>query len=213
MATTKQTESKAVGNDLESRIIEAAKSLFIENGYAQTCMSDIAARVGINRPVLHYYFRTKDRMFQAVFGTILQSMVPEIEGIFAQKDMTLGERVRKIVDTYYGLFARNPSLPLFVVGEINRDADHLMDTLTSLPMETYLSKLVAGLREEMAEGRMRKVPLHVVFYTFYGLMVIPFLTKNLYGRIGEDGTSFEESTEQWKQYVVEQMENLLKINS
>ena len=54
-------------NDLEERIIRVARSLFIERGFAETSMSDIAATVGINRPVLHYYFRTKSRMFQAVF--------------------------------------------------------------------------------------------------------------------------------------------------
>lgn len=58
---TEQTEN------IESRIIEAAKQEFIKKGFEQTSMSDIAAVVGINRPTLHYYFRTKDKMFQAVF--------------------------------------------------------------------------------------------------------------------------------------------------
>lgn len=56
MTTTNNNE------DLEKKIIEAAKELFIENGFAETSMSDIAAKVGINRPALHYYFRTKDKM-------------------------------------------------------------------------------------------------------------------------------------------------------
>lgn len=59
--------------NLETKIIEIAKQQFIENGFVETSMSDIAAKVGINRPGLHYYFRTKDRMFQAVFGDIVQS--------------------------------------------------------------------------------------------------------------------------------------------
>ena len=70
MTTTNNNE------DLEKKIIEAAKELFIENGFAETSMSDIAAKVGINRPALHYYFRTKDKMFQAVFGNIILSFIP-----------------------------------------------------------------------------------------------------------------------------------------
>lgn len=58
---TEQTEN------IESRIIEAAKQEFIKKGFEQTSMSDIAAVVGINRPTLHYYFRTKDKMFQSSF--------------------------------------------------------------------------------------------------------------------------------------------------
>lgn len=61
--------TESVNNEnLETKIIEVAKQQFIENGFAETSMSDIAAKVGINRPGLHYYFRTKERMFQAVFG-------------------------------------------------------------------------------------------------------------------------------------------------
>ena len=48
--------------DLEARILEVAKTLFVEKGFAETSMSEIAGVVGINRPALHYYFRTKSRM-------------------------------------------------------------------------------------------------------------------------------------------------------
>ena len=52
--------TESVNNEnLETKIIEVAKQQFIENGFAETSMSDIAAKVGINRPGLHYYFRTK----------------------------------------------------------------------------------------------------------------------------------------------------------
>lgn len=71
MTTTNNNE------DLEKKIIEAAKELFIENGFAETSMSDIAAKVGINRPALHYYFRTKDKMFQAVFVTSYFLLFPK----------------------------------------------------------------------------------------------------------------------------------------
>ena len=56
MATTEHS-------DLEQQIIKTAQQLFIEKGFVETSMSDIAATVGINRPTLHYYFRTKDKMF------------------------------------------------------------------------------------------------------------------------------------------------------
>ena len=80
MTTTNNNE------DLEKKIIEAAKELFIENGFAETSMSDIAAKVGINRPALHYYFRTKDKMFQAVFGNIILSFIPKIHDIIIHQD-------------------------------------------------------------------------------------------------------------------------------
>ena len=63
---------------MEQRIIQAAKQVFIEKGYAKAGMSDIAVRVGINRSGLHYYFRTKEKMFEAVFADIVLSFIPSI---------------------------------------------------------------------------------------------------------------------------------------
>lgn len=71
MTTTNNNE------DLEKKIIEAAKELFIENGFAETSMSDIAAKVGINRPALHYYFRTKDKMFRPFLVTSYFLLFPK----------------------------------------------------------------------------------------------------------------------------------------
>ena len=87
-------------NNLEKKIIETAQQLFMKNGFAETNMSDIAAAAGINRPALHYYFRTKDKMFQAVFGNIILSLAPEIQGIMLQ-DKSISERIGKIIDAYF----------------------------------------------------------------------------------------------------------------
>ena len=52
--------------NLEDRIVDVAKDVFLENGFEMTSMSDIAAKVGINRPTLHYYFRTKNMLLNGL---------------------------------------------------------------------------------------------------------------------------------------------------
>lgn len=66
---------------MEQKIIQAARETFLKKGYKETNMSDIAAAVGLTRPAMHYYFRTKERLFQTVFGDILESFLPKIKGI------------------------------------------------------------------------------------------------------------------------------------
>lgn len=199
--------------EMEDKIIEAARALFIEKGFAETSMSDIAARVGINRPVLHYYFRTKERMFRAVFGMIMEQVAPRIKDIITNKNAPIAERVGGVVDTYYSVFSKNPALPLFVARELQRDADFVINNVLASPMRISFIKLVSSLREQMEEGVLRKVPLNVVFYTFYGLLTIPFFTKNLAEKVIEDDkdTSFDKVIEQWKPYIAMQMENLLAV--
>ena len=74
-------------NILEEKIIAVAKDVFIERGFDGASMSDIAAKVGINRPTLHYYFRTKDKMFEAVFLSIVQSFIPKIQLLHKSKNV------------------------------------------------------------------------------------------------------------------------------
>lgn len=200
---------------MESRIISVAKQLFIEKGFVETSMSEIAAQVGINRPGLHYYFRTKDKMFQAVFGQIVLSFLPEIKDIITKKEQPLSQRVEHIVDAYYDrIFKENPCLPLFMIKEINRDVNHLIVTIKSLQLDTYVLTIAASLQEEMNTNKLKKVPLKAVFLTFYSLLITPCLSKNLIssGFLRPD-ESFDDILHRWKPYIIQQMLALLTPES
>lgn len=199
-------------DDIENKILLAARDAFIERGYTDTSMSEIALRVGINRPTLHYYFRTKDRLFQAVFGEIILTVVPHIKEIIRQDEQSVGERVEKIVDFYYKLFMKHPNLPLFIVCEINRDADHLIATLKALNAPEAMKEVVALIEKEMEEGKMRRVSLQYMFFTFYGMLTYPFICRRLSEKIFNDGQSYSAMLHEWKHVVASQMEALLKVN-
>ena len=156
MATTEHS-------DLEQQIIKTAQQLFIEKGFVETSMSDIAATVGINRPTLHYYFRTKDKMFKAVFGSIVMSLMPKIQDIVKQ-DIPFMERLSMILDEYIELFT----------------------------------------------SKLKKVPIHIVFLTVYSLLSYPFLAKNLIVSLFlEDEAAFADFLQEWKQNIINQLQNLL----
>ena len=183
---------------LEPKIIKTARRLFIEKGFAETSMSDIALEAGINRPVLHYYFRTKERMFHAVFGQIVLSFLPRLSGIIQQKEKSLPERIGEIVEVYSQIFMENPNLPLFIVREIHRDPGYLLDALRGLQIECYLQPLLGTLREEMGD------------YTFYGLLVVPFLSKGMGMQVFfKTESEFRDMLSRWKPYVVRQLVALL----
>ena len=206
--------TESVNNEnLETKIIEVAKQQFIENGFAETSMSDIAAKVGINRPGLHYYFRTKERMFQAVFGEIVLFLLPKIQDIVLQKDKPVTERVGGVIDAYFEVFSENPRLPVFVMRESNRDVNHLINTLADLRLERNFLEIARSLQDEMDSGRLKPVPLRFVFFTFYSLLIMPFVMKDLCASLFlEKGESFEEMFVRWKPYIVMQMDNLLRVD-
>ena len=195
---------------MEEKIIEVAKALFIEKVYAETSMSEIAAKAGINRPGLHYYFRTKDKMFEAVFGDILLSIVPKIFDIISQKDMNIERRIEEMIDTYYALFIDNPKLPMFMMREINRDANLLIKTATQLNIHEKFRHSLDTIEQEMKEGKLKQVPIRFMFYNISSLLTIPFLTQDLtYSILLEEGETFEDMLKEWKPYIIKQLLNLI----
>lgn len=194
---------------MEHKIIEAAKATFLKKGYKDTNMADIAAEVGLTRPAMHYYFRTKERLFQAVFGDILMSFIPQIK-VSLSADIPLELKISQIVEAYMSVLEDSPTLPVFIVQEINRDIDNIISIALDNNLVELGQSVVNVLNREMKEGRIRKMPLIELGYTFYGLMMVPFLARPAGQMIfGRDSYS-PEFLQEWKENVIRQMVYLLK---
>lgn len=199
--------------DLESRIIEQARQLFLEKGFTATSMSEIAAKVGINRPTLHYYFRTKERMFDAVFGDIIQQIAPRVMEVVLNDRISLNSRIHFFVDEYYNMLLQHPYLPMFVIRELNRNTDSLVKAVRTTSLNITFESIMETIRREMVNGKIRRIPLEVIFHTFYGLLLFPFITRPLIdNNIITTGKTFEQTIEQWKPYVIDQITHLLTPN-
>ena len=195
---------------MENKIINVAREVFIEKGFAETSMSEIATRAGINRPTLHYYFRTKEKMYQAVFSGIVQTILPKVFDSLMHKEEPVSQRIGSIIDAYYTLFLDNPRLPMFILREVNRDGERLFHTVHEIHAIEPMLQAVASLQEEMDQGKLNKVPLQFVFYNFYSLLLMPFLTRDFSRKVFHTNEeNFEAMLTDWRQNIIAQMEHLL----
>lgn len=164
--------------DMEGRIIEAAKRVFVLKGYEATKMGDIATEVGISRTAMHYYFRTKEMLFDAIFGQLIRVLLPNI-ALIMEEQTTFLEKLPKIVDQYVSMMQQNPQFPIFVVNEFNRDPQHLYRTLMKDPLRIQpLMQLQRQLLDEMDRGLIRRMPLIYGVSTLLSLVVFPMLARN-----------------------------------
>ena len=207
---TRTVPKSGTTENIESRIIEAAKQEWIEKGLDQTSIRDVAAVVGINRPTLHYYFRTKDKMFQAVFASIVSNFLPHIDAIFSKQE-PFEKKLGEIIDVYFDIFTANPLLPKFIIGEIHRDVDHLIDTFYILKFDQYLHHIGELLQQEIDRNHLKKVPLQFIFMTFYSQLTFPFLSHNLSKRLffHDNPEEYTRFLAEWKQHIIAQITRLL----
>lgn len=194
---------------MENKIIQAAKETFLKKGYKETNMSDIAAAVGLTRPAMHYYFRTKERLFQAVFGEILLSFLPKIKGLI-NADIPLEEKIGKIVDEYFVILTETPELPLFLMKEASRDFDAFVKVAIGSNIVELGNNVFSALEEEMAAGRIKRVPLIEIFYTFYGLVTVPFMTLPVATQVFGKENITDTINNQWKSHIIKYVTLLLK---
>lgn len=164
--------------DMESRILEAAKVVFVRKGYNQTTMTDVANEAGIGRTALHYYYRTKEMLFKAIFGHLMEAILPNVRKIVGE-DIPILEKMDRVVDQYIKVSQENMLFPIFVVTEMNRDPEHLYQVILNDPEKILpVIRLRGEIEEEMNKGNLRKIPLIEVVSVLIGSLIFPILIQN-----------------------------------
>lgn len=203
---------KVSENKIEDRIVAEARILFMERGFEQASMSEIALRMGISRPKLHYYFHTKDQLFQSVLAEIVSRLIPHLQEILGSEKPVF-DRIEQIADVYIKMFREYPQLPRFIVNEVDRDLPHLLSTVHSLGIDAVLVDVLGMVHREVERGAIRDVPLPIIFLTFYSQLTFPFLSGKLVSQVMFGDNVLPDSFySEWKKNIVCQMKALLLVS-
>lgn len=198
--------------DIEQRIISAAREVFIRRGYDAATMSDIALLAGMSRTSVNYYFRTKERLFEAIFEDVMSKMLPQIEEI-TQSDLPYLEKLGLLADQYQNLILSYPTMPVFVVREMQRDCSHLLSVTSKLLNNSEIPKtLFTQMTKEMEEGKIRKMNPVDVLSIFMGSFIFPMLTQEVFSTLFFNGEKekFMEYISHRKELTMRIMTDLLK---
>jgi len=159
----------------EQKIFDAAHEVFTQKGMDGAKMQEIADRAGINKALLHYYYRSKDKLYETVAKAVIGRAVPVIRQMF-EGEQALEEKIRNFIDFYIQLISRNPFIPLFIISEINKHPDRFFEAIFPREMprpEVFISQVV----EEAAAGCIRPTdPRHLIVHII-SLCVFPFVGK------------------------------------
>src|SRR6476646_4078897 len=106
----------------EEKILEAARKVFIRKGMTGARMQDIADRAGINKAMLHYYFRNKEKLFETIFTESFDHFFPRL-AVIIESDTTIFSKIEMICVEYINQMQKMPYLPIFILHEVNRQPD------------------------------------------------------------------------------------------
>jgi TetR/AcrR family transcriptional regulator len=165
----------------EQKILAAAKKIFTLKGLAGARMQDIADEAGINKALLHYYFRSKDKLFEVIFNEAFTRFLPRLNHVI-ESDIPLFEKIEKFTGHYIDMAIENPYLPLFVLNEMNKHPEEFFKkTWADNPPKVEI--LVAQIEKEKKKGLIKNITPPQLVMNMMSLCVFPFVGKPLFKMI------------------------------
>ncbi len=170
--------------NMEQLILETAESLFMDKGFALTSTTEIARKAGCNQALVHYYFRTKEKLFESIFERKAQLMLSALLEM-DDPSQPFEERLRKLVENHFDIMVKNPKLPFLFLNELLTNPKRLeimTQKFRTIPM-TVMERFTDDLQKEIDKGRIRDVTPISILLTVLSLNLTPFIIKPIFQRM------------------------------
>ncbi len=157
----------------EQSILNAAMNVFQKKGMAGARMQEIADEAKINKAMLHYYFRNKQQLFEAVFMRAFSSLAPQLNLIFTSDD-TVFEKIRKFTSSYIDFILLNPFLPSFIIQEMNNNplfVKRFMTRQDKLDPKPFLEQI----QKEIDRKKIRDIDPRQILLNILSMTIFPFV--------------------------------------
>lgn len=194
----------AADGETERRILDAARTVFIRRGTAGARMQEIAAEAGVNQALLHYYYRSKERLAAAVFEQFASRLFPAILAIIGS-DLSIDDKIDQLIGTYLDNLTRNPFLPGYLLSELHHQPERVAQFLSAITdgqqpdskLAPAFAKLGAQIQERVQAGTMRDIAPKQFVVNLISLCVFPFAARPMLSIVlGMDDVAFMHFIEQ-----------------
>ena len=203
-----------VQEDTEARILSAATHVFRTKGRDGARMQDIANEAGINKALLHYYFRSKDLLFERVFRDSTTAYFARLNEILRAED-DLFTKIRQLCKAYITQSMENPFIAVFILGEVHRNPEgFLRKMFTSTGNRPDYNLIRQQIRKEVRSGNIRNVSAEQLMMNILSLSIFPTIARPMMQEImGMDDAAFREAMEERIRTIPELVIGSIKRNT
>jgi AcrR family transcriptional regulator len=191
---------KIKNESTEAKILEAARKVFVRKGMDGARMQEIADEAGINKALLHYYFRSKEKLFTAVFSEIFGNFFSSLGQVLAS-GASLDEKITFFTGHYIDMIAANPFVPQFILNEVNRDPQSLVALVSRVGVSPKLFLQIMSRQIEEETGK--KIDIRHLLVSILGMLIFPFVARPLLQLVFFDNNTnhYDAFMQERKEYV------------
>ena len=197
--------SEQLAQSKEQQILEAAEREFLEKGYDGARTTSIAKATGVTHAMLHYYFRTKEQLFEHIIDKKMSEIVPLMTHLFGNSDLPLVKRIEEAVSVHFDFVVANPDLPRFLINEVLPHKERCDLFRSKIENVLYLvDNLQREVNEAAASGEVEQFNVLLLFQSVLSLNIFPSVMENMIENLlGDNGQSMKEVLAQRKAENIE----------
>ena len=188
-------------------ILKAAEYEFMANGYEATKTTQIAERAGVTHAMLHYYFQTKENIFKKIYEDKINMLKEPIVALVENKEMELSQRIDTIIETHFEFLKANPTLPYFVISEMNNNPlliETMKENIGEVMGKSY-KKLQKEIDEYVAQGIINPITaldllLDIVSLNVSAFVMLPIM-KSVVSNKDEQNAILEQRKREIKETI------------
>ncbi len=172
MAGNKMSD-KQPDKNTEEEILQAARRVFIRRGYDGARMQEIANEAGYNKSMLHYYYRSKDRLFHEVFIDVVRRIIPPLLAVL-EENLDLMKKLEKMINKLLESLEMHPYVPGFMTRELNQHPERISEMIEELGL--HMPELfIRQVRTAVRAGKI--IPIHPVqlLINVLALCIFPYI--------------------------------------
>lgn len=171
-------KNKEADQNTEERILMAAAEVFEEKGFSGARMQEIADRAGINKALLHYYFRSKEQLFGLVFPPLMKKMFEKIFSIF-MLDIPFEDKIRMYYEEHINILVKNPGLPLFLLNEIAHNPELMTGVSDSVRYSQLRDAIFKKHASELKKCGITKKEMPQLMVSVISMSIFPFAARDV----------------------------------
>lgn len=183
----------------EQAILLAAEQEFMNKGFDGARTTSIAEAAGVTHAMLHYYFRTKEQLFERILNEKMALMASSTMAVLGDPKLPLLERIAQGIACHFDCLMQNPGLPRFIINEVLTHPERLkimQEHILEITGQLF-SQLQKDLDNAAERGEIENTDVRMMMLDLLSLNIMPFLAypviENIFNDLTADRRAFFEA--------------------
>jgi TetR/AcrR family transcriptional regulator len=162
----------------EELIKKTAKKVFFQKGFLDATTQEIADEAGVNRALIHYYFRSREQLMDTIIEESVREKKEKVRAILTS-GFSFREKIGKYIDMMIDRGIEYPFMENFLITEMARKPDFLK-VLCSVDKIKSSDLIKKDLEAEIAHGKMIPITALHFMINLSSMCAYPVIAKPIF---------------------------------